>query len=45
VIDSPQRCTGRQALHVLEVCLGVLTSAAEGRPVTIESRFTPPPPV
>jgi predicted dehydrogenase len=42
---SPQRCTGRQALHVLEVCLGILTSAAEGRPVTIQSRFTPPPPV
>lgn len=42
---SPQRCTGRQALHVLEVCLGILTSAEEGRPVTIESRFTPPPPL
>jgi predicted dehydrogenase len=42
---SPQRCTGEQALHVLEVCLGILGSAEQGRPVTIESRFTPPPPL
>jgi predicted dehydrogenase len=42
---SPQRCTGKQALHVLEICLGILASATEGRPVTIESRFAPPPPL
>ncbi len=40
-----QHCTGRQALHVLEVCLGILQSAAEGRPVEIQSPFTPPPPL
>jgi predicted dehydrogenase len=40
-----QHCTGRQALHVLEVCLGVLQSAEQGRPVEIGSRFTPPPPL
>lgn len=42
---SVQHCTGLQALHVLEVCLGILQSAAEGQPVEIGSRFTPPPPV
>jgi len=42
---APQRCTGQQALHVLEVCLGILASAEQGRPVAIESRFTPPPPL
>jgi predicted dehydrogenase len=40
-----QHCTGRQALHVLEVCLGVLRSAEEGRPIDIGSRFAPPPPL
>jgi predicted dehydrogenase len=42
---SPQRCTGKQALHVLEVCLGILASAEQGRPVAIETRFVPPPPL
>lgn len=42
---GPQRCTGKQALHVLEVCLGILASADHGRPVAIESRFAPPPPL
>jgi predicted dehydrogenase len=40
-----QHCTGQQALHVLETCLGILQSAAEGHPVVIQSRFTPPPPL
>ena len=30
---SVQHCTGQQALHVLEVCLGILQSAREGHPV------------
>lgn len=42
---SVQHCTGAQALHVLEVCLGILQSAAEGRSVEIHSRFEPPPPL
>jgi predicted dehydrogenase len=42
---SVQHCTGQQALHVLEVCLGILQSAENGRPVEIGSRFTPPTPV
>ena len=36
---------GDQALHVLEICLGTLRSAAEGHPVEITSRFVPPPPI
>ncbi|MBI3911948.1 MAG: Gfo/Idh/MocA family oxidoreductase, partial [Armatimonadetes bacterium] len=42
---APQRVTGRQALHVLEVCLGILQSAQEGHPVEVTSRFDPPAPV
>jgi predicted dehydrogenase len=39
---SPQHCTGHQALHVLDICLGILESAAAGRPVDVTSRFDPP---
>jgi predicted dehydrogenase len=42
---SPQRCTGDQALHVLEICLGILESARAGHPVKLVSRFSPPPPL
>jgi predicted dehydrogenase len=44
-IGTAQRVTGAQALHVLEICLGMLRSAEEGRPVTISSTFEPPPPL
>jgi len=40
---SPQHCTGRQAYHVLDVCLSILESAEQGRPVEVSSRFDPPP--
>ncbi|MEW6357330.1 MAG: Gfo/Idh/MocA family oxidoreductase [Planctomycetota bacterium] len=40
--SSPQRCTGRQAYHVLDICLGILESAESGRPVKVSSRFDPP---
>jgi predicted dehydrogenase len=40
-----QHCTGAQAFHVLEVCLGILDSAEAGHPVEIESRFDPPAPL
>jgi predicted dehydrogenase len=40
-----QHCTGDQALHVLEICLGILRSATEGHPVEITSRFVPAPAV
>lgn len=42
---TPQYCTGRQAFHVLETCLGILESAERGRPVEIISAFDPPPPL
>jgi hypothetical protein len=44
-LGTPQRVTGAQALHVLEICLGILRSAEEGRPVAISSTFQPPPPL
>ena len=39
---SPQHCTGQQAYHVLDVCLSILESAEQGRPVDVSSRFTVP---
>jgi predicted dehydrogenase len=44
-LGTPQRVTGTQALHVLEICLGILHSAEEGRPVAISSTFEVPPPM
>ncbi|MBL8095557.1 MAG: Gfo/Idh/MocA family oxidoreductase [Anaerolineales bacterium] len=41
---SPQRVTGEQAAHIVEILEAVNRSAAEGRPIEIASRFTPPPP-
>ena len=40
---SPQHCTGQQALHVLDICLSILESAKQGRPVEVLSRFERPP--
>ncbi|NOZ23646.1 MAG: Gfo/Idh/MocA family oxidoreductase [Planctomycetes bacterium] len=42
---APQRCTGQQAYHVLEICLGILESAEAGQPVDVSSRFTRPEPM
>ena len=36
-------CTGRQAYHVLDVCLGILESAEQEHPIEIQSRFDVPP--
>ncbi len=41
---APQRCTGQQAYHVLDICLSILESAEQERPVLVESTFSPPPP-
>jgi predicted dehydrogenase len=43
--ETVQHCTGAQALHVLEICLGILESAEAGHPVDIETRFDPPAPL
>lgn len=41
---TPQRCTGEQAYHVLDICLSILDSAEKGSPVSVESSFDVPPP-
>lgn len=41
---TPQRCTGNQAYHVLDICLSILDSADKGYSVNVESTFDPPPP-
>lgn len=41
---SPQRATGKQALHVLDICLSVLESIESGRPVDVATRFPIPAP-
>lgn len=41
----PPRCTGAQANHILDVCLSVLESSAQGHPVEVKSRFATPEPV
>ncbi len=45
VAGRPQRATGAQAAHVVEILNAIATSAKEGRPVPITSSFTPPPPM
>jgi len=39
---SPQHCTGRQAYHVLDICLSILESAEQGRALDVSSRFETP---
>jgi predicted dehydrogenase len=41
---APQRCTGQQAYHVLDICLSILESAEQERPVLVKSAFSLPPP-
>ena len=41
----PQRATGAQAAHVVEILEAISTSVKEGRPVEIHSDFRPPPPM
>jgi predicted dehydrogenase len=43
--DRPQRPTGAQAAHVVEIACAIQTSARERRPVDIHSNFTPPAPM
>ncbi|MBI3829818.1 MAG: Gfo/Idh/MocA family oxidoreductase [Planctomycetes bacterium] len=43
--NRPQRPTGRQAAHVVEVLEAISTSCREGRPVAVNSEFTPPTPM
>ncbi len=41
----PQRATGAQAAHVVEILCAIRQSYQEGRPVAVTSNFTPPPPM
>lgn len=41
----PQRATGAQAAHVVEIICAIQQSYTEGRPVTVNSTFTPPTPM
>jgi predicted dehydrogenase len=41
----PQRSSGAQAAHVVEVCCAISESLASGRPVAVTSEFTPPWPL
>jgi predicted dehydrogenase len=42
---KPNRASGEMALHMLEVCEGILTSAREKRYVELHSVFTQPDPM
>jgi predicted dehydrogenase len=41
----PQRATGAQAAHVVEICEAIAASITTGRPVAVTSSFTPPAPM
>jgi len=41
----PQRATGAQAAHVVEILCAITTSFQQGGPVEIQSEFTPPAPM
>jgi hypothetical protein len=41
----PQRATGAQAAHVVEILCAIQQSYTEGRPVEVTSTFTPPTPM
>ena len=41
----PQRATGAQAAHVVEICEAITTSLKQGGPVEVTSDFTPPTPM
>ncbi len=45
VEDRPQRATGAQAAHVVEILCAIQQSYNEGRPVDVTSNFVPPSPM
>jgi predicted dehydrogenase len=40
--QQPLHCTGKQACHILDVCLGILEVAEEGRAKDLSTTFEPP---
>ncbi|MDB6167892.1 MAG: oxidoreductase domain protein [Verrucomicrobia bacterium] len=45
IAGRPQRATGAQAAHVVEILEAMGTSMKDGGPVAVASRFTPPAPM
>ncbi|WP_233097762.1 Gfo/Idh/MocA family protein [Dictyobacter vulcani] len=43
--NRPQRITGAQAAHVVEILCGIQESFRTGKPTTLTSTFTPPEPM
>jgi len=43
--DRPQRATGAQAAHVVEICCAIMESLQQGKPVEVTSTFPPPWPM
>ena len=43
--ERPLRCTGAQAAHILDVCLGILEAAESGDTKTLTTTFAAPEPV
>ncbi len=43
--NRPQRATGAQAAHVVEICGAIVASLQSGRPVDVTSSFEPPWPM
>jgi hypothetical protein len=41
----PQRATGAQAAHVVEICCAISESLQQGRPVDVGSSFPRPAPM
>lgn len=41
----PLRCSGKQAYHILDICLAILEAAEEGRAKELKTTFEPPKPV
>ncbi|MCU1583033.1 MAG: oxidoreductase [Microbacteriaceae bacterium] len=43
--DKPERATGAQAFHVLDIMVSIAESAAKGEPVQVQSSFEKAPPL
>lgn len=43
--NRPQRSSGAQAVHVVEICSAISESLQSGRPVEVASSFSPPWPM
>ncbi len=44
-LEEPLHCTGRQALHILDVCISILEAGEQGGSKNVTTRFEPPAPL